>query len=343
MTQTAPPKPAAAAPPPAPAAPPAPKGPQTFTHPTQPTWGVGLVVQEVGKHWVIFFEGAGEKKFVKELAQKALAPVTLEAAKLAALQTRASGRKPRAAPKSSIEAAKAKRAAKPKAAAAPRFATLKEQIALFEKLFTGGFAGEAFIKEERGAPGVTGKKGLKEAAIALTKSTLGKAAFDASVDDAFAAAKAVLAATNIAHPLEGTVPFSALSGDDRAKAIAGLKQLLHGDGAYAERVERFVASLNLKDGDKAKKVTWPMATLFGALMNPNEHVCVKPTAFAAQAQTLGLTVDKSQAVNAEGYAKFLEVAKKTQAALVEAGHQPRDLIDVYSFIYRTHAEKLPAA
>jgi hypothetical protein len=36
------------------------------------------------------------------------------------------------------------------------------------------------------------------------------------------------------------------------------------------------------------------------------------------------------------------VVTKTQELLVAAGSKPRDLMDVYSFISRTHAEK-PAA
>lgn len=321
---------------------PLPTNPQTFTHAKQPDWGVGLVVQDLPLHWVLFFEKAGEKKFVKAqaTATATLVEVKLGADELAALQARASGRKPKAAPKPSASMLK-KPAAKKTTAGAPRFATFKDQLALFEKLFVGGFAGEAFVGEERGKPGVEGKKGYKEAGIKLARETLSAAAFASeSVDELFKRAQAVLGITNIAHPLEGPVPFGELAGDDRAKAIAGLKDLLHGAGAYAERVARFAAALNLKDKDgKTKKVTWPLATVFGALFDPAQHTCVKPTAFAGQAATLGLSVDKTQALDAAGYEKFLEVAKKTQALLLEAGHQPRDLMDVYSFIWRTHAEK----
>lgn len=333
-----PPKPAAV---PVAAKPAAPQ-PLTFTHATMPDWGVGLVVQDLPLHWVLFFEKAGEKKFVKAMAleKNILVATKLTEVQLAALQARASGRKPRAAQKPTSSLLRP-RAVKTAAGSAPRFASIKDQIALFETLFVGGFAGEAFITEERGTPGVEGKKGYKEAGIKLARESLSAAAFASeNTDELFKRARAVLGITNIAHPLEGPVPFGELAGDDRVKAIAGLKQLLHGEGAYADRVAAFSAALNLKDKDgKAKKVTWPLATVFGALFDPAQHTCVKPTAFAGQAATLGLTVDKSQALDAVGYGKFLEVAKKTQALLLEAGHQPRDLMDVYSFIWRTHAEK----
>jgi hypothetical protein len=114
--------------------------------------------------------------------------------------------------------------------------------------------------------------------------------------------------------------------------------------AEAVRLTKFAAALTLKDSKGvAKKVTWPLATVFGGLLDPKQNVCVKPTAFALQALTVGMTVDKSAPLAADSYAKFVEVLKKTEAALVEAGHKPRDLMDVYSFIYRTHAEKPAAA
>lgn len=150
----------------------------------------------------------------------------------------------------------------------------------------------------------------------------------------------MLGATNIVFPIEGAIPFGALDQEDRPAALAALEQLLHGDGDYAVRLQRFAESVNLKDkSGKGKKVTWPMATLFAALYRPTEHTCVKPTVFAAQGATLGLVVEKSQPVTAVGYRQFFNVAKTTQERLLATGHRPRDFVDVYSFIWRTHAEK----
>lgn len=326
--------------PPAPAAQPAAKPqPLTFKHTTQPGWGMGLVVQDLPLHWVLFFEHGGEKKFVKAMA-KVLEPVKLDEDELAALQARAHGRKPKAGPKPSPNLRYGKKPAAKKTSA-PRFPTFAAQVELFEKLFVGGFQGEKFVKEERGAPGATGEEGYKEAAIALAKDKLSAAAFESTPpEELFKNAQAVLSATNIVFPIEGPIPFRKLEGEDRARAMAGLKAVLHDTGDYGERLERFAATINLKDSKgEAKKVTWPLATVFGGLFDPKQYTCVKPTAFAGQAVTLGMKVEKTQALNAAGYKLFLEVATKTQQLLIEAGHQPRDLMDVYTFIWRTHAEK----
>ncbi|MDP2275450.1 MAG: hypothetical protein Q8N23_11615 [Archangium sp.] len=312
-----------------------PAQPLTLKHETQPTWGVGLVVQDLPSHWVIFFENAGEKKFVKAMA-KVLTQVKLEADELAALQKRATARKPKAGFKPSANFRSVKKKPAAKKSSGPRYTKFEEQLAVFERLFAGGFQGETYVKKEREP---------REAAIALAQLQLTAASFASEPPaEMFQRAQAVLSATDIVFPIEGPIPFKLIVGEDQVKTAAGLKDALHGAGAYGERLQRFAASINLKDSKGvAKKVSWPLATVFGALFDPKQHTCVKPTAFAAQAALLGIALQKTQALDAAGYALFLEVATRTQALLREAGAQPRDLLDVYTFIWRTHADKVVAA
>jgi hypothetical protein len=303
----------------------------TMKHETQPGWGMGLVVQDLPQHWVVYFEHAGEKKFVKDKA-RVLVPVTLPAPDLARLTAKASGRKPKLAPGMKP---------KPKAAVKARFKTFEDQLAFFLALFEGGFEGERFIAEERGVKGVTGKAGFKEGAIALAQSELSREAFATATPEAlFDSAKKLLTTTSIVFPIEGSIPFTGLDPEGRTRALEGLKQLLHGEGEYGQRLQRFAGAVSLRDKNgEAKAVTWPFATLFGAMFDPAQCTCVKPTPFATQAVTLGLTVEKAQPVTLSGYRKFAEIATKTRELLLAAGQKPRDLMDVYSFIWRTHAEK----
>ncbi len=100
--------------------------------------------------------------------------------------------------------------------------------------------------------------------------------------------------------------------------------------------------MNIADADgKTKKLTWPLATILPAMYFPTEHVCVKPTYFEQQAPLAGLSANKSEAPSSAGYARFLEVARTTQKQLETAGHRPRDLMDVYSFIWRSQSYKPP--
>ena len=175
----------------------------------------------------------------------------------------------------------------------------------------------------------------------IAKEELSAAKFaSATPEELFESALKVLKATNIVFPIEGAIPFAGLEPKARAAAVAGLKQLLHGEGDYGLRVERFTTAVALKDKKgQSKIVSWPFATVFGALFNPTVNSCIKPTPFASQAATLGLAVEQKQAVTARGYQQFHEIVTLTQTKLVAAGQKPRDLLDVSSFIWRTHAEK----
>ena len=306
-----------------------------FKSESQPDWGMGLVVEDGADHWVLYFEHGGRKKFIKS-KMKGLVAVTLDAKALASLETKSHSRHARAGTK-----AKPKKVGLPKKAVA-RFESLAQQILFFEKLFPGGFEGEKFTNDERGVAGATtGKGGNKTNAIAAAKEELSAAKFaSATPEELFESATRLLKGTNIVFPIEGAIPFVGLDPKGRSNAVAGLKQLLHGEGDYGLRVERFCAAVALKDKKgQPKIVSWPFATVFGALFNPTVNSCIKPTPFASQAATLGLAVEQKQAVAARGYTQFHEIVTLTQTKLLAAGQKPRDLLDVSSFIWRTHAEK----
>lgn len=303
-----------------------------FRNETQPEWGNGLVVEDQPDKWVLMFEHGGRKLFKKAMA-KTLVPVTLDPGALVSLQTKVLGRH-------AARAAGLGKPRKPQKTAA-LFASFEEQLKFFEKQFPGGFEGDRFLTEERGVPGATGKVGYKKAAIALAQEHLSAEAFrTATPAELFESAKRVLASTNIIFPIEGAIPFRGIIEFDRPAMLEGLKELLHGTGEYGTRLEHFAAAVTLKDKTgKGKRPSWPLATAFGALYAPTEYCCVKPTAFAAQATTFGQAIEKTQPVTAVGYRQFFEVATLTQKKLKAAGQNPKDLVDVYSFIWRTHAEK----
>lgn len=305
-----------------------------FKSESQPDWGMGLVVEDAADHWVLYFEHGGRKKFIKS-KMKGLIAVTLDAKALASLETKSHSRHARAGTK-----AKPKKVGLPKKAVA-RFETITQQIQFFEKLFPGGFEGEKFTNDERGLVGATTKGGNKTNAMTAAREELSAARFaSATPEELFESATKLLKGTNIVFPIEGAIPFVGMEPAARTKALAGLKQLLHGEGDYGLRVERFSTAVTLKDKKgQPKIVSWPFATVFGALFNPVTFSCIKPTPFASQAATLGLAVEKAQPVTARGYAQFHEVALLTQTKLLAAGQKPRDLLDVCSFIWRTHAEK----
>jgi hypothetical protein len=313
------------------------KAPAVFTLEAQPDWGFGVLIEEREGKLVLLFESGGRRVFDK-LKVKGLHPAIASPEDARALEAKLRGRRLPAGEK----------AAKPKAKRvsthAPAHASFEEQLRWFEKNFPEGFEGERFITEERGKPGSKVKGGNKGAALALARELLSPERFtSAPAEELFESARKLLQATNIVHPLEGPATFGSMAAEARAPFLAALRELLHGTGDYGPRFERFLESLRIPDAEgKAKRVTWPMATLFSAMYHPTEHVCVKPTCFEAQAPLVGLSIEKSQPPSAAGYERLLEVARATQQRLLAAGHRPRDLMDVYSFIWRSQSAKAPA-
>lgn len=300
---------------------------------SQPDWGRGIVLEDRPDKWVLLFEAGGRRVFSKSLT-KGLKPVELDADAALALDAKLRGRR--------LPATGASRKSKPaKKAAAATYNSFEDQVRWFESSFTGGFEGERFVAEERGLPERKGKNGYNQAAIALAREQLAPERFQgAEVEELFEVTRKLIQFTNIVHPMEGGIAFGTMKPEDRAGFVRALGELLHGEGDYGARFERFIDTLRFTDAEgKTKRVTWPTATLLPAIYHPDAHVCVKPTFFEKQAPIVGLSVDKSQPPSGENYARFLEVARATQKRLHEAGHPPRDLMDVYSFIWRSQSEK----
>jgi hypothetical protein len=311
--------------------------PTLFVLESQPDWGRATLLDDNEGKLVLFFENGGRRVF-KKAQVKGLKPAELSADEAKTVDARLRGRTPPAG--AARKPAKAK--AKPVRPVTAAFPSFEAQVRWFETFFPGGFAGEKFSAEERGSPEAKGKKGYKTAAIALAREQLTPERLASSTpDQVFEVARKLLSFTNLLFPMEGPIPFKSLKEEDRAGFLAALVELLHGEGPHAQRLERFANSVRISDAKgKARKVTWPLATLLQALYDPEHHTFVKPTFFEKQALLFNLTPDnKGQTVTGAGYDSFLDVARKTSERLVAAGHQPRDLMDVYSFIWRSHAEQ----
>lgn len=313
-----------------------------------PEWGKGVVVGENEGKIVLVFEQGGLRTFKSEMLSKVLSTVPMAPAEARALSEKLRGRKQRSGPATLAEkrklSAKAAKASANKRAKAT-FATFDAQLAQFLKLFPEGFKDPRFVAEERGDASLEGKGALKAGGIALAQSQLSPERFEqATPEELFDSAKSAIQATNIAFPIEGAIPFGGIAEEDRAPMLAALKDLLHGEGDYTARFDAFTQSLKLREkSGKAKTATWPLATLLPALYHPTEQVAVKPTYFASQASLVGDELQKSQPVTGAAYQRFLDVALATRTRLEAAGQEPRDLMDVYSFIWRTHSEKPAAA
>lgn len=303
--------------------------PIIYSNPKQPEWGYGVVLEERGDKLELHFEKGGPRVF--RSASNILERVELPRAEAKALDVSLRGRR---APS---------RSATPRAPAKPKvrlFADFEVQLAWFRERFPGGFTGEAYLAEERGGGEIKKKAAHKQPGIELVQETLSAERFaSASPEDLFEAIRQALSIAQIVHPHEGPLAFGLIPEETRPQVVEAFRNLLHGDAPYGERLDALTAGVPLFDkDDKPKAMTWPTATLLGALFRPEEHIAVKPTYFSSHAPLVELQLPRSQPVTGENYASYLEVAKATQERLIAAGEVPRDLMDVYAFIWRSHSE-----
>ncbi|WP_437897137.1 hypothetical protein [Sorangium sp. So ce124] len=321
-----------------------PSAPIIVKHPGCPQWGLGYLVEERDEKRFYDFEDGLNHSIAKAFWSK-LEPVQLGDDEASALEARIRGLRDRPS-----AAAKKQRAR----VVAPPVTSFDEQVASFETQFEGGFGGPQFIAEERGAAGGEGAEGpasgakkkskaFKQGAIETARALLAKGELEALLaagnltDFMERITKVHKSATGLLHPLGDLIPFNKMPAEHHRAYAEAVVDLLYGAGDYAARFDRLAGVLAA-----AKVVTWPLVTILGALVYPGEHVFVKPSFFEKQAAVLGFNLAYDRAPSAEGYARMQSLARELERRLRERGLAPRDLMDVYAFLWRTISPSKPA-
>lgn len=321
-----------------------PSAPIIVKHPGCPQWGLGYLVEERDEKRFYDFEDGLNHSIAKAFWSK-LEPVPLGDDEANALEARIRGLRDRPS-----AAAKKQRAR----VVAPPVTSFDEQVASFASQFDGGFGGPQFIAEERGAAGgeraegpASGakkkSKAFKQGAIETARALLAKGELEALLaagnltDFMERITKVHKAATGLLHPLGDLIPFNKMPAEHHRAYAEAVVDLLYGAGDYPARFDRLAGVLA-----SAKVVTWPLMTILGALVYPGEHVFVKPSFFEKQAAVLGFDLAYDRAPSAEGYARMQSLARELERRLRERGLAPRDLMDVYAFLWRTISPSKPA-
>lgn len=211
--------------------------------------------------------------------------------------------------------------------------TLGEQMLVFRTLFPGGFDDPAWIKEQRGGDGRALKR-HRDAAIKRGQDGLNKDSLEALVNagqthSVIERACEVLDKTDLVtkaqvDPLRNT-------GRDSRLAQA-LLDFLHGE---ADLDTRFAMLCRALATATRKPPSWQLATAMGALVHPANHVCVRPSVFAAQARTMAPRLRPSKSPTSAAYTGYVEMAQKMETQLAAEGLEPRDLLDIHDFIWVT--------
>ena len=210
-----------------------------------------------------------------------------------------------------------------------------DQLRIFEKLYPNGFEGEKWEEKHRGVNGGRLKR-HRERVKNRAQERLSLEELDALIDagkeeEIVDRAVEVLKLTNLAR-LGRVKGLDELEGEQRKEAGLRIRDLLHGDDRYGARFRDFLRTLR---AGLDKRPSWRLATALPALVHPEEHACVRQSAFRRQAAIFGPSRLYSRRPKRTAYENYRQVAKATKERLEEEGYSPRDLLDVHDFIWAT--------
>jgi hypothetical protein len=127
---------------------------------------------------------------------------------------------------------------------------------------------------------------------------------------------------------------------DAVKSIAGacafsvgLYEFLYGEIGFEEWCAR-LATLPRK---KTRVLSWPIATVFPFLALPQEHIFLKPLVTREAARVYGFPFEYEAGPSNPVYASLLKFGAVLNEDLADL--QPRDLIDIQSFIWVLGSEE----
>ena len=138
--------------------------------------------------------------------------------------------------------------------------------------------------------------------------------------------------TNLLFSFEKMALRDALKSDHGAKAFAeGLFALLYSPGSLQIKFPRWCDVLASLPRKQSRVLTWPLATVFGFIAQPQRHIFLKPTVTKRAATQYGFDLHYRSRPSWETYSNLLRFAREIKHDL--RGLRPRDFIDIQSFIW----------
>ena len=146
--------------------------------------------------------------------------------------------------------------------------------------------------------------------------------------------------TNLLFSFEKMAIRDAVKSPAGARRFAeGLHDFLYGRAAPERRFVAWIETLGSLPRRQTRVVTWPVATVWGFLAEPGEHLFLKPTVTRAAAARYGYPFAYRSRPDWETYASALGLAR---AALRDNRDlKPRDLIDAQGFLWVMGSDEYP--
>lgn len=220
---------------------------------------------------------------------------------------------------------------------APNAAATSRQIKAarrkFLSYFPDGFRDESYIERE-----------YKWEAHCQWREALGKATFKSLLDqrkyDEIAMrALRIEGRTNLIFSFEKMALRDGVRGKGAEVFAKALYAYLHGRGALEKRFEAWIQALASLPRKQTRVLTWPVATVFAFLAQPDQHLFVKPNVMRRAAEAMGLDFAYTSRPNWTTYKSALDLAAHLRKELRDL--DPKDLIDIQSFLWVQGSDEYP--
>jgi len=204
----------------------------------------------------------------------------------------------------------------------------------FLRFFPGGFEDETYRDWERD---------YKWEAHERWNATLSRETFSDLIrrgDYGEAARRAVTleSRTNLLFSFEKMALRDAVRSTGGARVLAeGLYRFLHGAGSDERRFNAWRETLEALPRRQTRVFTWPVATVFGFIAQPERHMFLKPNVIRTAAATYGVEFRYQPRPQWSVYRELLDLADRVRSDVRDLG--PRDLIDIQSFLWVQGSEE----
>lgn len=155
-----------------------------------------------------------------------------------------------------------------------------------------------------------------------------------------------LRAVKIESPTNLLFSFEKMALRDSVRETAGAKifaeglyRFLHGKGEPRRKFERWCEAVESLPVKQSRVFTHPVATVFGFIAQPEDHIFLKPTVNRNAAQKYGFDFKYNSRPGWEVYSNLLEFAQQIRRDLKDL--KPLDMIDIQSFIWVQGSSEYP--
>lgn len=200
----------------------------------------------------------------------------------------------------------------------PQYFGFDGAIARFLKLFPDGFDGQDYLETERNYK-IDAKVKLDNAVPLEIASTCKNMGVDVL---------RVFQATNVVFSVEKARLSELLKGPNADAFIQASATFTNGGGAPAlKEIAKLLKQYNVAN--------WTAATYLPYLWKPKEHMFLKPEVTKDYAARIGHSFqhDYQSALEYEVYESLIDLTAQTNQALNSKNLNPRDNIDIQSFIW----------